>query len=332
MKFLLLFCVLSSKVNAQPILQASNSAPVIGESFKYYVADSSSVTAIMNIALQTGPNRIWDFSAIHKEDSINVNYFSPSSSIVGNAFPSAEIMEEEAGELSFLDITTDSMAIIGDSIGMSMWKVERFSNPIVKLKFPFSYGNTFNDTYLSSWYYPDFSSNFGRTGSITANAVGFGSLIMPYGTVHNVLQIKISSENQMLMEGVSVGQWIDTILYWYQPGTHYPVISFSNVENGNYSSRFLSSSNVLLSNDRSSQNNLSDISVYPNPTKGEFCITTSGKLQTASLIDPIGKVICEFNNPDSRLKVNLEGFTPGVYYLVLNYQDYSVTKKIILIN
>src|SRR5690606_7715069 len=92
------------------------------------------------------------------------------------------------------------------------------TDPAEKLRFPFTFNNTFSDTYTGS-------ANLGgtiipRVGTVTVTAEGYGTLVTPAGTYQNVLKIKteeISNPATLYSE--------NSVTYdWFQPGIHFPVL------------------------------------------------------------------------------------------------------------
>lgn len=68
------------------------------------------------------------------------------------------------------------------------------------------------------------------------------------------------------------------------------------------------------------------MSIYPNPTKGEVNIKTDKKIKSTSVLDLSGKVISRGNSE----KVNLTSFTKGTYLIKVEFADGSTkTEKII---
>ena len=78
-----------------------------------------------------------------------------------------------------------------------------------------------------------------------------------------------------------------------------------------------------------------DASVFPNPTNGEFTITSNGVIKNVEIIDLFGKTIKIKQNLDSK-SVNINEFQPsanGVYLIKMTFIDGSLlTKRLIFSN
>lgn len=77
---------------------------------------------------------------------------------------------------------------------------------------------------------------------------------------------------------------------------------------------------------------LANISVYPNPSKfNKVNIETESELDEIQLININGQVLQKISHPKANQKIyTLDNLKQGVYFLKLNSQDKSTTKKIII--
>lgn len=71
---------------------------------------------------------------------------------------------------------------------------------------------------------------------------------------------------------------------------------------------------------------INNLSIYPNPTKGEVNIKTDNKIKSTTVLDLSGKVL----TTGSSEKININSFTKGAYLLKVEFADgTSKTEKII---
>jgi len=89
-------------------------------------------------------------------------------------------------------------------------------------------------------------------------------------------------------------------------------------------SQVLSVENVELEN---------AISIYPNPCRGEIFISNSSNsvLENAEIYTITGKKIMVFNNISTRKSLDVTSIKSGLYFLKLNSDKGSITKKIVFI-
>jgi len=100
-------------------------------------------------------------------------------------------------------------------------------------------------------------------------------------------------------------------------------------EDGEYS--LLHFSTTGLSN----ENFISEISIYPNPTKGLITIgnlTGFENLQGLKITDIAGRVVFQttIGNKQTTIEIDLSGFEKGIYFISFSGKDFSWVKKIVI--
>ena len=81
---------------------------------------------------------------------------------------------------------------------------------------------------------------------------------------------------------------------------------------------------------------MDDVIVYPNPSKGQFTVSTKGLEKSASLsiTDPLGKVIYYNNDPGAKIEetsINIDlNLSPGIYLVRLINNNSVATKQLIV--
>lgn len=74
-----------------------------------------------------------------------------------------------------------------------------------------------------------------------------------------------------------------------------------------------------------------EFKVYPNPFKGSTTVELPAGVFNLKMIDVSGKVVSQVNNAETKVELNADGFTPGVYFLtVTNNSGYNQTQKLII--
>ena len=91
--------------------------------------------------------------------------------------------------------------------------------------------------------------------------------------------------------------------------------------------------NQLLSLD---SQNITEVRLYPNPSKGDITIKTSSSnsLNRALVYDILGKQVASVQNSTSEheLQMNLAHLNKGVYLVILILKDDSQSTKKVIIN
>jgi len=76
------------------------------------------------------------------------------------------------------------------------------------------------------------------------------------------------------------------------------------------------------------------ISIFPNPATGEFFIRkdVSINVENASIYDVSGRLMLniDITNTNEIITVNVSGWSKGIYFVNINYENTAISKKIIL--
>ncbi|WP_308132102.1 fibronectin type III domain-containing protein [uncultured Flavobacterium sp.] len=80
--------------------------------------------------------------------------------------------------------------------------------------------------------------------------------------------------------------------------------------------------------DQFAQNN---VTIYPNPSYGQFTVETGSVIaDNITITDNLGRVITTFKPSLSKSDLSIDSFAEGIYYVKIDYQNKSVTKKLAL--
>src|SRR4051812_35688215 len=99
----------AGRSNAQPILTQANLAPVIGDAYIQYPADTSITPG------DSGANRVWTFNHLTIATTpVTLNYVSVSSTPYAATFPVSTIADDDgAGNYNYYSISSSGMVIDG---------------------------------------------------------------------------------------------------------------------------------------------------------------------------------------------------------------------------
>jgi hypothetical protein len=73
------------------------------------------------------------------------------------------------------------------------------------------------------------------------------------------------------------------------------------------------------------------VSLYPNPSTGDFTIRSSATIDHIEIYTVIGQLLYRNNINNREASISLHGYTPGVYYVRVHSGDESQIKKMMLI-
>ena len=78
---------------------------------------------------------------------------------------------------------------------------------------------------------------------------------------------------------------------------------------------------------------MSNIAIYPNPSKGIFNVSMGTIIpKTVDVYDLTGKIVyskSEFQNNPSQFLLDLSSISSGIYFVKISSDNQSITKRII---
>lgn len=277
---------------AQPTI-TSNDVPAIGQQFTY-VGDATYVTLP-----GAGSDQTWDFSASGGTVGNTLNAIAASSAMGAAAFPTANIALATAGFEEFIGITADGLEHFGQYTTSDNIV---YTNPELYLPIPCVYGQSWNDDFAGWW--GGGSNTF--TGNTTAFTGGFGTLILPWGTLTNVLRADMTQTRDE-SNGFS---YVRTTNVFYRPGTGYFVAN-NEVLELYFGTTLISTTEELTYLDASSiglqENTANAIGVELMPVPAKDLVTVvfgaAGAMQLR-LLDGAGRLVMD---------VPMGAFAPGIH-------------------
>ena len=135
----------------------------------------------------SGSGVTWDFSNIGGSQQSSASYVSASGTPYASDFPQANIAVQAGDFYGYRESTSSEILYYGSAIANGLPII--YTNPRKELEFPFSFNNSFSDT----WAYEITSSPTvytEATGSGTVTYDGSGTLITPAGTFQNAIRIR----------------------------------------------------------------------------------------------------------------------------------------------
>jgi len=330
---------------AQTSLTHDNNSLLSGDSFIFKEIQSPDPG-------NSGSNQTWDFSMIQFTAKNSVSTLSDAPIPIFAGAGSYNLSLGESGYDYFMNSTSNKLEEMG-YVNSEKKLTLIYSDPVVKMKYPFSYGDQFTDHFIGvATYNESYTIDFFGDCLVTADA--YGTLIMPDKILANSLRVKsVKTGLQINMCGTTD---VNIVKYaWYSPGYRYPVLSISTVEN-KYSSgsteiiktaftnteQTTEKSALLGSLNPVKQIELQEITVVlsPNPfsEKLTFNYMLPGPLPVSiELYDMTGKQNGWLvkNQPQSQgyhtgeLDAATYGLTPGIYFMRFTFDKQVIIRKVV---
>ena len=342
-RFALPLLFISRAAFTQGPLTLRDNAPAAGDSAAYReirFADPGS----------NGPDQIWDFSKIVYTANSTENVVEPAAG-VKSAGTGTTVILHEAGYAYSMNVTGNSLVELGYTNAEKKLTLE-YTDPVIKMKFPFSYGDRYTDPFAGIAYY-DTDNRLEFSGNLVVEADAFGTLILPDRVIKNTLRVRSAKSGLQVNTCGTVE--ISIVKYcWYAPGYRYPVLSIAITEN-RYSggkpeitraayvaTRQNSGGNNATATGTGTLAEKSDVSVivYPNPFTEKLTYNYFLRKQlpvSIELYDMSGRYSMRLVNNQQEgeglhtgeLNGLTHGLTPGVYYLRFTFDKQVVVEKVV---
>ena len=329
MKTLYLFIIgiiITGTIQAQITLNSNTSTPDIGQSFTYISVLSPS----LNVS-QSGANQTWDLSSISGTPA-DFNYIDPSTATESGSFPAASLVEAIATTETYYSRSSSEYTIEGRLIPGSQRETYATDKREI-LKFPLGYNDVYNETFAGLLENLSTLQTMDRSGTTKIEADGYGSLILPYGTINNVLRVKTIQEYTDYYFGNPFVTYNDTMYFWYNATTKNYIASHttSYVNGMPYISNatYIDQGGLVTSIDETKTIEKT-ISFYPNPANDYITINNNGQSVAINIIDVTGKSIMDLNVENGEQLIGLSNLSKGIYFLRYTQNSQAYTEKLII--
>ncbi|MFG6685134.1 T9SS type A sorting domain-containing protein [Mariniflexile sp. HNIBRBA6329] len=320
--------IMAISLNAQITLTSATSSPQIGDTFDYisipnYTFDVS----------QSGANQTWDFSSATGSTAVT-NYVDLTSALEPSTFPQANTVALTANPNAetYFSNSTSGQTIEGFySPGLLR---EIYTDKREFIKYPITYNDIFNETFSGTSENIAAGQTYIRTGTTEISADGYGTLILPYTTVNNVLRIKITNTYSDTFMGFPIGPYNDVILVWYNATTKTAIASTSNsFYNGSLLSSYatyLDQSDLVLTTNNSEWDK-NQVSVFPNPANDYVYIKNkTDKALPIEIYDAQCRIIKTLDIKKGENEINISSLNSGIYIIKFFYNSYFHTQKMVV--
>lgn len=310
---------------AQPTLTATGCNPVIGETATYYNGTHLSQGG-------SGANQNWDYTALAGGQGDPTSWVAPSSTTQGSSFPTANI----AGYSSTTTNTSyfANSGTVRQSVGVyANTVVTTYSDPEDFLRYPFTMG----DSYVDTWggQYTNSGFTFYRSGTISVTADAYGTMVTPGGTFTDVVRVHFVEAYQ---DSANLGSPIVTTYTndeyaWYKDGVHDPIawtFTFTSLGGTTTSSGYVSFGAV-----GTDPATAISLDIFPTPASDQLTLEL-GLAQAEDVkivvMNAIGQEVeameMGMSNPGlNRFQVGVSTLPAGIYFAKIMLNGQSTTTK-----
>ncbi|MBL7946664.1 MAG: T9SS type A sorting domain-containing protein [Flavobacteriales bacterium] len=309
------FFLLRGALPAQTLTQA-NSAPVPGDS---YTVQRGSYVEQGN----AGTSQTWDHSDLVSLGATSFTYVTPASTGVSSSFPGSTVALPVPGipgsYVFYNSASTGFFQLGARQTGTTLF----YNNAETLFPYPCSYGTTWTDDFGSN--YTSGGQSAVRTGTINGEADGTGTLILPFGTVENVIRIHVVEFSEDVLSGVPYFTYASDHYVFYKPGFRGPILgiyqttsaTFGTPTEVNYT-QWVDGADVSV---QDLLDNSIGIDVFPVPATNELNVlfSSQGGAVDFTVMDAQGRIVHQENRGASsgvdRQVLDVRTLSSGVYHL-----------------
>lgn len=319
-KLLLILALVASEFTfSQPILTFENASPVIGSVITYQEVIGGAEDFLLNI---TGENCVWDFSGFVTTSPFELGIYAPENSAYSQHFPEADCYFSHPGNVhDFQKISEQSIARVG--VYWSFFGLMVYSDYEMMMSFPFTYNSEFSDIFQASIEMSD--PTYERVGEVVVTADGYGTLVLPWGSISNVLRVNSVATYIDSNEDFEIPDTLTNHLY-YHPG------ALSFVAGAN-------SAGVFTFMDEGMVNLIENVGpdalsfAYPNPANTFLNVPfwSSAGGGNVTLSNASGQMVIQesfISNDLGYIQLNTSALSEGFYLLTITQGDKKLTSKI----
>jgi hypothetical protein len=323
--------------HAQITLTAATSTPVAGTSDTLHQNTTF-------LAGNAGANQTWDFST-QSFSSVNPNVFEAcNSSNNCSTFPGTNLVFSTTGGYMYYSASATALSNLGVAAGGLNIP---YTNPEDIYRFPFTYGNSYTDTWAATVV--NSGVTFYRSGIDSVSADGWGTLITPAGTFTNTLRLKriMTYQDSTIVGTSSVIITYKETLYTWNDLAHKDILySTSSLVSTIQGSPSTSNSSTYVSGQSASApTGVASVSaaalglqISPNPAHDRVKVALSLKAASnvaVSIMDVTGRAVYTSQNDklpagNNEISIATQGFHAGLYLVRVMTENAISTSKLVI--
>jgi gliding motility-associated-like protein len=232
--FLLACFVALSSLQAQFTITFDDHYPQIGDQV-YYSFIVNETLDVMN----GGADQIWDFSALDVGFQNVSDFVVPTQGQFSADYPNAEWLELSTGYYNGVYDATESYSfsdangqqIVGQFLNGAV--KASYINPRLGIPFPMSYGDVVSDNWTGEILNIGAGQTAMRSGQSVFEMDGYGTLILPWITLNDVVRVRSVVEYQDILQGFPVN-YTDTILMWFSNDYNTYVAGYGKISSSTF--------------------------------------------------------------------------------------------------
>jgi hypothetical protein len=330
-----IFC--AGAMVAQSLTQ-TNHAPAVGNMYTTKQCDSTGITGGAN-----GAGQLWNYSTIIVHPT-PTNYTVVSATSTGStAYASANVaMSAGPSKNSFYSSSSSMYQYWGGDLSIGGLAITlTYTNAATYATYPFAFGSSANSTVSGTLTSPAGNGSF--SGSASVSGAGTGTIMLPAGTVNNILKT-VTTQSLNYTFPLGSGSITENRSDFYAPTiSKFPLLTVSSsVLTSTVFGTPQSSSQTIVTIDgayalglKESLGLNADFSVFPNPAQENITISylnLFSEKASYEVVNAIGQVVMKdvFSASAGEVKNNITiaALESGIYFVKLTVGNSTSVKKI----
>ena len=295
-----------------------------------------------------GANQVWDFSSLKMKKDFTGHVEDINFSELQTKFPEANVVLDEFGNKFLFNCDEQKIEHIGYS-SRSGFSSIKYDEPLMKMKFPFTYGEELAGPIHGTYYLKE-EASAKINGSYEVIADGYGQLHLP-GAIHikNALRLKTTKKYTQSRSNSSFD--VETITYrWYAENMRYPVLVFIESKTFSKGKEYKSytaayNQNYVEFMNSEATEEISDgvsVNLYPNPVTENFTVAFTIQEEANIQINVLsengallGVILNENRYPgfyEENFSVKSLNLKTGIYFIKTKVGTNENVKRISVLN
>lgn len=265
-----------------------------------------------------GADVTWDFSDLMESATYTAVYTDSDNTPHSDSFDGAiYALDNGVGTFVMFKSSASKLEVLGFD---HILGAQVYDDPETYMDFPLNYMDSGTDDFSGSW---NFGSATERSGTLEYEYDGYGTLIMPYGTVSDVIRVRqVETYEDVTSQGAFGFECICYV--WLQAGTGRPILEIFEADNYGQ----------ISTGSQWNEPNATGIDyipttkahVYPNPAKDQLTIAGMiGQVTNLRLYDVAGRQV-KYETGTSlvqngTLNLDVSGLNAGTYLLTFTDEN-----------
>lgn len=279
---------------------------------------------------QSGPSTTWDLGELEATgEGSQITFYDIDVVGYADQFPTAQVAMEEGPNLLFMRADPSGLYTVGQHLVTSGLQFNvQYQDEQLVIPYPLAYGDSFEDDW--AYTYTVQGMDVSGSGHAAYTAEGFGTLVLPFGALENVLMLRGTLTNTESTTDILLVSEQNSVLF-YKPGISFTVAQvqavqhYQNGEPAGSGQATVFMSAAAFAGMEEQQGQQVGIQAWPNPASKTLQLAYGLGAESQveiNLYDPTGKVVRHLQQRTRTAGIHnatldVSGLAAGIHLLVI---------------